>query len=78
VEALNERLGPALDKLDETIRQGRRVMVRSRDAAEDAAAAAVLRVRRRPGSALMMAAVVGALVGALVGFGLGSVARRRK
>jgi ElaB/YqjD/DUF883 family membrane-anchored ribosome-binding protein len=78
VEALNERLGPALDKLDETIRQGRRVMVRSRHAAEDAAAAAVLRVRRRPGSALMMAAVVGALVGALVGFGLGSVARRRK
>ncbi|MEX1129441.1 MAG: hypothetical protein WEB50_12810 [Vicinamibacterales bacterium] len=72
---MKERLSPALEKLDETRRQGRRVMVRSQHAAEDAAAAAVLKIRRRPGSAVMVAAGVGALVGALVGFGLGSVAR---
>jgi ElaB/YqjD/DUF883 family membrane-anchored ribosome-binding protein len=75
---VKERFSPALDKLDETMRQGRRVMIRSQHAAEDAAAATVLRVRRRPGSAVMIAAGVGALVGALVGFGLGSVVRCRK
>jgi ElaB/YqjD/DUF883 family membrane-anchored ribosome-binding protein len=78
VEAVKERLSPALDKLDETIRHGRRVMVHSQHAAEDAAAAAVLTIRRRPGRAVMIAAGVGALVGVLVGFGLGWVARCRK
>ena len=78
VEAVKERLNPALDRLDETIRQGRRVMVRGQHAAEDMAAAAVLRIRRRPGSAMMIAAGVGTVVGALVGFGLGSVTRCRK
>jgi ElaB/YqjD/DUF883 family membrane-anchored ribosome-binding protein len=78
VEAVKERLTPALDKLDETMRRGRRVMVRSQHAAEDAAAGAVMKIRRRPKSAVMVAAGVGALVGALVGFGLGSVARCRQ
>ena len=78
VGAVKERLTPALDKLDETMRQGRQVIVRGRHAAEDAAAGATLKIRRRPGSAVMVAAGVGALVGALVGFGLGSVARCRK
>ena len=62
----------------ETIRQGRRVMVRGQHAVEDAAAAAVLTIRRRPGRAVMAAAGIGALVGALVGFGLGSLARGRR
>jgi len=78
VEAVKERLTPALDKLDETVRQGRHVIVRGQHAAEDAAAAAALRIRRRPLSALMIAAGAGALMGGLVGFGLGWVTRRRK
>jgi ElaB/YqjD/DUF883 family membrane-anchored ribosome-binding protein len=75
VEVVKERLSPALESLDQTMRQGRKFIVRGQHAAEDAAAAAALRIRRRPGSAVMVAAGVGALVGALVGFGLGSVAR---
>jgi hypothetical protein len=37
VEAVKERVSPALDKLDETIPQGRRVTVRGQHGAEDAA-----------------------------------------
>jgi len=78
VETVKERLSPMLDTLDETMRQGRSVFVRGQYAAEDAAAAAALRIRRRPLSAVMTAAGAGALVGALVGFGLASVTRCRK
>jgi ElaB/YqjD/DUF883 family membrane-anchored ribosome-binding protein len=78
VEAVKERLAPTLDRLDETIRQGRQVVVRGQHAAEDAAAATALRIRRRPLSAVMIAAGVGALVGALVSFGLASVTCRRE
>ena len=78
VDAVKERLSPALDTLNETIRQGRKVVVRGQHAAEDAAAAAALRVRRRPLSAVMIATGAGALVGALVGFGLASVTRCRE
>jgi ElaB/YqjD/DUF883 family membrane-anchored ribosome-binding protein len=78
VEAVKERLSPRLDKLDEMMRQGRKVIVRGQHAAEDAAVGAALRIRRRPLSAVMIAAGVGALAGALVGFGLGSLTRCRK
>jgi ElaB/YqjD/DUF883 family membrane-anchored ribosome-binding protein len=78
VEAVKERLSPALDKMDETIRQGRRAMVRGQHAAEDAAAAATLRIRRHPVSSVTIAAGVGTVVGALIGFGLGWVTRDRK
>jgi ElaB/YqjD/DUF883 family membrane-anchored ribosome-binding protein len=64
--------------MDETIRQSRRVIVRGQHAAEDAAAAATLRIRRRPVSVVMIAAGVGAFVGILIGFGLGWVTRGSK
>jgi ElaB/YqjD/DUF883 family membrane-anchored ribosome-binding protein len=78
VEAVKERLAPTLDKLDETVRHGRQVVVRGQQAAEDAAAAAALRIRRRPLSAVMIAAGAGALVGALVAFGVGRLTRCRE
>jgi ElaB/YqjD/DUF883 family membrane-anchored ribosome-binding protein len=78
VEAIKERLAPALDTLDETVHQGRRVIVRGQHAAEDAAAAAALVVRRRPLSAVMVAAGAGALAGGLIGFGLGWLTRCTK
>jgi ElaB/YqjD/DUF883 family membrane-anchored ribosome-binding protein len=78
VEAIKERIGPALDTLDETVRQGRRVIIRGRHGAEDAAAAATLIIRRRPLGAVTIAAGAGALVGGLVGFGLGWLTRCKK
>jgi ElaB/YqjD/DUF883 family membrane-anchored ribosome-binding protein len=78
VEAIKERMAPALDTLDETMRQVRRVVIRGRHGAEDAAAAATLLVRRRPLGTITMAAGAGALVGGLVGFGLGWLTRCSK
>jgi ElaB/YqjD/DUF883 family membrane-anchored ribosome-binding protein len=78
VEAVKERLSPTLDKLDETMRQSRKIIVRGQHAAEDASAATALRIRRRPLSAVMIAAGAGALVGALVALGLGQLTRSGK
>jgi ElaB/YqjD/DUF883 family membrane-anchored ribosome-binding protein len=77
VEAINERLGPALETLDENMRKARRLFVRGRHAAEDAVAAAALEVRRRPAAALVAIAGAGALVGLAVGFMIGSRCGRR-
>lgn len=78
MERIKERLTPALDTLDETMRQGRRVIVRGQHAVEDAADAAALGIRRRPLSAVMIAALTGALVGCMTGFGPGRLTRRTK
>ena len=75
VEAFRERLTPALDTLDETLRQGRRLFVCGQHAAEDAAAAATLLVRRRPLAAVVLAAGAGAFVGGSIGFVAGWLAR---
>jgi hypothetical protein len=77
VDAFKERLAPARDALDEGIRQGQRTLVRGQHAAEDAAAAATLIVRRRPLSSVMFAAGAGAFAGGLIGFGLGWLTRGR-
>ena len=70
-DAIKERLAPALDAFDERMRQGRRAFVRGQHAAEDAAAAATLMVKRRPLRAVMIAAAAGALAGSVIGFGFG-------
>jgi ElaB/YqjD/DUF883 family membrane-anchored ribosome-binding protein len=77
-DTIREQFAPALDTLEDTMRQGRRALVRGQHAAEDAAAAATLIVRRRPLSAVMLAAGAGALAGGLIGFGVGWFARCRK
>jgi ElaB/YqjD/DUF883 family membrane-anchored ribosome-binding protein len=78
VDVVKERLRPALDTLDDTMRQGRKAVVRGQRAAEDAAAATARRIRRQPLSAVMIAAGAGVLAGAVVGFGLASVTRCRQ
>jgi ElaB/YqjD/DUF883 family membrane-anchored ribosome-binding protein len=78
VDAIRERLAPALDTLDDSMRRGRKAIVRGQHAAEDAAAATTLIVRRRPVSAVMIAAGAGALAGGLIGFAVGRLTRRRK
>jgi ElaB/YqjD/DUF883 family membrane-anchored ribosome-binding protein len=74
-EAFNGRVGPALRALEENIRQVRRAVVHGRHAAEDLAASAALRVRRRPLGAVATALGAGLAVGALVGFLVGRPAR---
>ena len=74
VEGLKDRLVPAFDTLDETVRQGRRAFVRGQHAAEDASVKAALKIRRNPLSAVMIAAGAGAIVGCLFGFVAGRVA----
>jgi len=70
-EAIRERLAPALESLEENVRDARRVIVHGRHAAEDFVAGTALRVRWRPMMALAFAAGVGALAGCLIGFALG-------
>lgn len=77
-DAIKERLAPALDTLDERMREGRRAFVRGQHAAEDAAAAATRVVRRRPLRAVMIAAGVGAFAGGAIGFVFGWLTRSRE
>jgi ElaB/YqjD/DUF883 family membrane-anchored ribosome-binding protein len=77
VEAVKQRLAPTLDKVDETVRQGRQVVVRGQHAAEDAAEATALRIRRQPLSAVMIAAGAGAIAGALIACAVGRLTRVR-
>ena len=78
VDAIKERLAPVLDTLDERMRQGRRALASGQHAAEDAATAATLVVRRRPLRAVMIAAGVGVLAGGVIGFGVGWLTGSRK
>ena len=77
LEAVKERLGPTLDKLDETVRQGRKAIARGQQAAEDAAAATALTIRRQPLRAVLIAAGAGIVVGALIACRAGRLARSR-
>jgi ElaB/YqjD/DUF883 family membrane-anchored ribosome-binding protein len=74
-EAIKERFVPASETLEDNVRQARRAIVQGRYAAEDAAAATVLQVRRHPVVAIAVATGAGALAGCLIGFAIGSRAR---
>jgi ElaB/YqjD/DUF883 family membrane-anchored ribosome-binding protein len=60
---------PTFESMRENLRDARRKVTAARYAAEDFAADATLKVRRRPLSAVGVAMVAGAVVGSLVGFG---------
>lgn len=77
-EAIRERLLPVLEALEDTVREGRKTFLRSQHAAEDAAAAAALRIRRHPLMAVATAAGAGALAGAAVGLVIGLTANGRR
>jgi ElaB/YqjD/DUF883 family membrane-anchored ribosome-binding protein len=69
-EAVKERLSTAREQLEESMRKGRRVVVRAQHAAEDGTAAVGLQVRRHPLSAIALAVTAGAVAGALIGCAL--------
>lgn len=77
-EALSNRdVGPALDALEENVRQVRRALVQGRQAAEDMAAGAALLVRQHPLAAITSAMCAGLAAGALAGFVIGRNGRAR-
>ena len=63
--------GPALEALEENVRDVRRAVVAGRHAVEDCAAETTLQVRRHPFMTVGLAVGIGSLVGCLVGFALG-------
>jgi len=71
-EAIRERLEPAREAIEIRAREARRVVTRARDAAEDFAGDASLRIRRHPLSAVAAVASASLFVGYLAG-----VARER-
>jgi ElaB/YqjD/DUF883 family membrane-anchored ribosome-binding protein len=72
---IREHAGPALEALEENVRDVRRAVVAGRHAVEDCAAETTLQVRRHPFMTVGLAVGIGSFVGCLVGFTLG---RRRR
>jgi ElaB/YqjD/DUF883 family membrane-anchored ribosome-binding protein len=69
---------PAMESVEENLRQARRVVNTARHAAEDVATDAALNIRRHPFAAVGAAVVVGAVAGGLLGFGAAWFARTRR
>jgi ElaB/YqjD/DUF883 family membrane-anchored ribosome-binding protein len=59
---------PALESFEDTMRKGRRAVVKARAAAEDVVAGASLEVRRHPLRAVGVAASAGLVTGWFAGF----------
>lgn len=77
-EAVSERLNPALESLEQNLRDARRAVARGRRVAEDVVDEATVRIRRHPLSATALAATAGMLAGCVIGFVLGWQAGHRK
>ena len=76
-KTIRERADPALEALEESVRDVRRTVVAGRHAVEDCVAETTLQVRRHPFMAVGLAVGTGSLVGCLVGFALGRHGRSR-
>ncbi len=76
-DVVSERLNPALESLEQNVRDARRAMTHGRRAAEDFVDDATLRVRRHPLRSVTLAVTAGAAAGCTVGFGFGWLAGRR-
>ena len=70
-EILNGRFGPALDVLEDNVREAKRTIINGQHVVEDFVAATALRVRRHPLRALAVTAGAGVLAGCLIGFAIG-------
>jgi ElaB/YqjD/DUF883 family membrane-anchored ribosome-binding protein len=76
-KTIREHAEPALEALEENVREVRRAVVAGRQAIEDCTDEATLQVRRHPFMALGLAVGVGTLFGGLVGFTFGRRGRNR-
>jgi ElaB/YqjD/DUF883 family membrane-anchored ribosome-binding protein len=76
MERIKERWAPTRDRFDQGMRQGRRMIDSGQHAFEDAAATTARNIRRRPLTAVAIAAFVGALVGSVTVYGFGRLIRK--
>ena len=74
--AVKERFDSGLRQIEQKVEQGRRVIAKGRQVAEDGVAATALHVRRHPLRDVAAATAIGALVGCVIGFACGRGARR--
>ena len=77
-EAVSERLNPALESIEQNLRDARRAVAHGRRAAEDVVDGATRQIKRHPLSSTALAATAGILVGCVMGFALGRQARHRR
>ncbi len=70
VEAFTECVTPALEALEDNLRQARRVVAAGRHTAEEVMVKAAREVKRHPMRAVAVTAGVGAAVGCAIGFAL--------
>ena len=77
-DAIKQQLGPAFERFDEKVRQGKRAIVRAQHAVEDGVGTTVVKIRRHPLRAIALAAGVGGLVGTLFGLVWGRWTARRE
>jgi ElaB/YqjD/DUF883 family membrane-anchored ribosome-binding protein len=76
-ETVAERLSPALDTVEESVRDARRAITQGKYALEDFASGTALQVRRHPLTAVALAGASGALAGWLCGLVVGWRVSRR-
>jgi ElaB/YqjD/DUF883 family membrane-anchored ribosome-binding protein len=76
-KTIREHAGPAVEALEENVRDVRRAVVAGRHAVEDCAAETTVQVRRHPFMAVGLAVGIGSLFGCLVGFAFGRRGRSR-
>lgn len=78
VNTVRDQIEPVFETVEKKARRARRAFIKGRHTAEDLAADAALRVRRRPLGAVTAAAVAGAMAGGLFGLVFGWLARGRR
>jgi ElaB/YqjD/DUF883 family membrane-anchored ribosome-binding protein len=74
---IKERFTPALETLEESVRQARRAVVQGRHAAEEFVTETTQQVKHHPIGAVAVAAGAGALAGCMLGFALGRWAEHK-
>ena len=77
-EAVKERFDSGLRQIEQKVEQGRRVIAKGRQVAEDGVAATALHVRRHPLRDVAAASAIGALVGCVIGFACGRSTLNRR
>lgn len=76
-KTIRDHAEPALEALEDNVRNARQAVVAGRRAVEDCTDEAMHQVRRHPFMAVGLAVGAGSLFGCLVGFTLGRLGRNR-